>query len=600
MKQSSLRSSVAGWALIGGCGCAAWLGGTLSGAGPVPLPVPTRAVIEAHVDRSINVHGHYAAVRLPVTHGVPLWNPTAVKVAADGTVFVANYSGEILRLVDTDGDGLEDTALLFADVRRDGLRSPTALALRGREVFVATAQEVRVYTDTDGDGVADQSRTFFKDFPWSEHPFDWTFGLTFDRDGWLNFTLSTDSYNPAPAPDPRGLRGALLRVSPDGLRMERVATGFRFAYGMAIDPEGGMFISDNEGGGNPTEELNRVVSGAFYGHNPEKYKGHPETTPPLVTVRHGFGMVGIAFNPRTNDFGGTGGDLFMAAWGPDFLWDRGSILRVHLERMPDGGYRAEEFPFAHEVPKLGDVTFGAQGDLYVAQFGREGRGHTPYDRPTGGMYRFIHAPWYTPPAGSSPYPRIAGDTVHGRKLFESLGCAVCHSVGGKQELLGPDLGGIGDMFSEAEVLVAIRRPSEGIKSGHETVEVELRDGETVLGRVLRGDEESLVMIQAGNSRRVIPRGTIVTNRTLALSLMPEGLINGCSAQDVTDLLAYLGVRRPTRLQTLRAESKEGFRKWRLYSGRGEKAAVAGGVAAVLVLAGAGLRSGVRRLRQQSE
>ena len=364
--------------------------GALSAA---PAPVPTRATIEKHLDTDINVHGHFAAVRLPVTRGVPLWNPTAVKVADDGTVFVANYPGQIVRLVDSDGDGLEDTAVLFADIRRDGLRHATSLALRGREVFVATATEIRVYVDTDGDGVADQSRTFFKDFPCSTDTADWTFGLTFDRAGWLNFSLSTDSYNATPAPDPERLRGSLIKVSPDGSRMERVATGLRYPYGMAMNAGGDLFFSDNSGGGNPTEEINLVRAGAYYGHNPDKWPGHPPATPPLVPVHYGYGMVGIAFNPATNDFGGTAGDLFVASWGPDFLWERGAICRVHLQRNADGTYRAEEFPFAHEVPKLGDVAFGPQGDLYVAQFGREGHGHTPYDKPSGGMYRFIHAPW---------------------------------------------------------------------------------------------------------------------------------------------------------------------------------------------------------------
>lgn len=557
---------------------------------------PSRATIEKHVDTRINVHGHYAAVRLPVTHGVPLWNPTAVKVADDGTVFVANYTGEVLTLVDTDGDGLEDTARLFADVRRDGQRYATSLALRGKEVFVATAHEIRVYTDTDGDGVADQGRTFFKDFPWSQDPAEWVFALAFDREGWLNFTLSTDSYNATPAPDPKGLRGSLLRVSPDGRQVERVATGLRNAYGMALHPGGDLFFSDNQGGGNPTEEINLVRRGAFYGHHPEKFPGHPPATPPLVSVHFGYGLVGIAFNPLTNDFGGTAGDLFVGSWGPDFLWDRGSVSRVRLHRDPDGGYRAEEFPFAHEVPKVGDLAFGPKGDLYVAQFGQEGLGHVPYSKPSGGMYRFIHAPWFTPPAPHSPHPRIQGDLVHGRQVFEALGCATCHAIGGKQELLGPDLAGLGEMFTEQEVLTAIRYPSAAIKSGHEAVELTLKDGETVLGRVLRSDAGSVVMVQGGNTERVIPREQVATHRTLATSLMPEGLLAASTPRDVEDLLAYLGVRRPTRWHRIEAATTASFRTWRASTGRGMK--LAQGAALVGVLAGlAAAVAGWRRRRR---
>lgn len=585
-----LRARPISAAVLAGLGFAASV--VLRAAGPVP----TRSTIEKHEDATIAVHGNYAAVRLPITRGVPLWNPTAIKVAPDGTVFVANFNGEIVRLADSDGDGLEDTAILFADVRKDGLRLPTSLALRGREVFVGTASEIRVYEDVDGQGMAEKSRTFFSAFPSSSHAFDSVFGLTFDQAGRLYFSLSTDTYNPDPAPDPQGLRGSLLRVQPDGTGMERVATGLRFPYGMAINEAGELFFSDNKGGANVVEEINRFVPGAFYGHNPEKYPGHPPATQPEVTIRFGYGMVGIAFNPSTNDFGGTAGDLFVASWGPDFRWERGAISRVQFKRRADGSIRGEEFRFAHEVPKICDLAFGPQGDLYVAQFGREGNGHLPYHKPVGGTYRIIHAPWHLPPAGKPPHPLIEANAARGRELFTSLGCAACHSIGENRDYLGPDLEGIGDMFNEEEVLNAIRRPSDGIKSGHEAVELELKDGETVLGRVLRADQNTVVMLQAGNLERSIPRSQVRTNRMLMTSLMPTGLVDACPPEDLDDLLAYLKVRRAGRWERWQRQAEDRFRYWRASSSRVEKL-LAGAVGlAVLVGMAVGIRALVRRRR----
>jgi putative heme-binding domain-containing protein len=554
-------------------------------------PTPSRSAIEKHEDPSITVHGNYAAVRLPITRGVPLWNPTGIEVSPDGTVFVVNFTGEILRLSDSDGDGLEDTATLFADVRKEGLRLPTSLTLRGREVFVGTASEIRVYEDADGDGVADRNRTFFGAFPSTTHPFDSVFGLTFDKAGRLNFSLSTDSYNPAPAPDPQGLRGSLIRVQPDGTGMERIATGLRFPYGMAINEAGELYFSDNKGGGNPTEEINRVVPGSFYGHHPGKFTNHPPEVPPEVRVRYGYGLVGITFNSASNDFGGTRGDLFVGSWGPDFRWERGAISRIHFERQADGSLKGEEFRFAHEVPKISDLAFGPQGDLYVAQFGKETPGHLPYHRPVGGVYRIIHAPWHTPPQGKTPHPYIEADVVHGRQLFESLGCAACHSVGGNREMLGPDLEGIGEMFNEEEVMKAILVPSDGIKSGHEAVEVELLDGETVLGRVLTADEESVVLLQAGNVERTIARAEVRTNRMLMTSLMPTGLLNGCSSSDLDDLLAYLKVRRAGPLERWQRQAEDRFRYWRFATSRPKKALMGAGVLVVFL----GMVFGVWRL-----
>jgi putative heme-binding domain-containing protein len=564
----------------------------------VSASTPSRATIERHEDPSIAVHGNYAAVRLPISRGVPLWNPTAIEVAPDGTVFVANFHGEILRLVDSDGDGLEDTASLFADVRKDGLRLPTSIALRGNEVFVGTASEIRVYEDADRDGVAERSRTFFGAFPSTNHQFDSVYGMTFDPDGRLYFSLSTDSYNPAPASDPQGLRGSLLRVQPDGTGLERIATGLRFAYGMAINEKGELYLSDNKGGGNAFEEINRVVPGSFYGHNPEKFSNHPPAVPPTVRIRFGYGLVGLAFNPSTNDFGGTAGDLFVASWGPDFRWERGAISRIRFERQADGTIKGEEFRFAHEVPKISDLSFGPQGDLYVAQFGLETSGHLPYHKPVGGVFRIIHAPWHSPPAGKAPHPLIEADAVHGQQLFGSLGCTACHSVGGRQEMLGPDLEGIGDMFSEEEILNAIRNPSDGIKSGHEGVEIELADGESVLGRVLRSNDESVVVLQSGAVERSLARSQILTNRMLMTSLMPVGLLDSCSPSDVDDLLCYLKVRRAGAWERWRRNAEDRFRNWRFYTSRRDKlltlAALAFGVVLLTLIAGLLIRRRQKR------
>jgi putative heme-binding domain-containing protein len=126
------------------------------------------------------------------------------------------------------------------------------------------------------------------------------------------------------------------------------------------------------------------------------------------------------------------------------------------------------------------------------------------------------------------------------------------------------------MFSEEEILNAIRNPSDGIKSGHEGVEIELADGESVLGRVLRSNDESVVVLQSGNMERSILRSQILTNRMLMTSLMPVGLLDSCSASDVDDLLCYLKVRRAGVWERWQRNAEDRFRNWRFYTSRRDK------------------------------
>ena len=74
--------------------------------------------VKTNLDTTVKVYGHYAAVKLPISSGVTLWNPTQVAIGPGGLMYVANYTGEIFSLHDTDGDGLEDHAKLYCDVKK--------------------------------------------------------------------------------------------------------------------------------------------------------------------------------------------------------------------------------------------------------------------------------------------------------------------------------------------------------------------------------------------------------------------------------------------------------------------------------------------------
>ena len=531
------------------CGCG-WVA-VVAGLGRILGAEPSRAVIEGHLDASVEVYGHYAAVRLPLHQGVRLWNPTAIRVSPKGEIFVANYVGEIYRILDRDGDGLEDTAVLFCNVTKDGLRYPTSMAFRGNTLFVGTAQEIRAYQDADGDGVAERSWTLLK-LPCGDDTQNWTFGLCVGPDDNFYVALSTDSYQPKPAVDAEGWRGSLLRVSPDGRQVERLATGLRFAPGLAFDPEGNLFFTDNEGGGNPTEELNLFMPGKFYGHNPGKFSvpNQDSGVAPLARLTSGRGTCGMTFNARDNDFGGAAGEIFVAFWGVGQVARDGSIGRLKIWRDSDGTFRVRELPFCAWLSKAYDLTFGPSRDLYVTQFGPTVMEMTPSPQATGAVYRLIPAPWFTPTYQQPPtFPRIRGDVARGKQLFVSRGCAQCHSLDGTTELLGPNLARLGERLDYPAALQAVLDPSQSIRTGYESQIVETEDGEMVQGRIVTSDAKQVTLMVAGNQTVTIPRPTIQRQRSSKRSLMPEGLLAGLSEKQRFDLFAYLEIQeRPQRLR----------------------------------------------------
>ncbi|MGX1930947.1 DUF7133 domain-containing protein [Flagellimonas sp. 2504JD4-2] len=508
--------------------------------GIIAGPSTWEETIEMHIDTSVRVYGNYAAVKLPITKGVEIWNPAAIAIDSLGVIYGSNYTGEIYSLIDSDKDGLEDTAQLFCDVGDDGLRYPTSIIFRNSKLFVATTQEIRVYEDTDGDGRSDNSYTFFDDFPYTMHPFDWTFALEFDSEGYLYAILCTDSWNDDPAPDPEGLRGSILKIDPDGKSYERIATGLRFAYGMRFNEHGDLFFSDNRGNENKYEELNLVVKDGFYGNNQPKYPNHPPIKDPIIKLEYGFAPTGIRFNSKNNDFGDTAGNLFIAFFGPDGQWEDGSLSRVKLTKSTvDGSYAVKEFPVADKIAKLSDLVFGKNGDLYLAQFGIEGTFHKPYKKPMGSYYRFIHAPWVVPDNLDNNTSVVFGNVHEGKKIFNQRACATCHSVDGKEDLLGPDLLGVGKLLPGGGLLESIIDPNRNIKTGFDQSLITKKDGFILSGRIVTANSKSISLMVAGNKIVEIEKSEIETSELVEKSLMPEGLLSGLTDAEIKDLLGYL-------------------------------------------------------------
>ncbi|WP_228527611.1 DUF7133 domain-containing protein [Pararhodonellum marinum] len=488
------------------------------------------------------VYGHYRLEMLPIDKGVSIVNPIQISLGPNGHIYAANQTGEIYRLLDSDGDGLEDEAALYVDVSEFGLRSPSGFTYRGDTVYIGTSQEIRAFVDMDGDGRADSSWTFFNEIPFSNHPYEWTTGLNFGPDGWLYCAMSTDSWNAGASPDPKGYRGAIIRISPDGKQSEILASGIRSVYGVGFNQEGDLFFTDNEGGGNPHEELNLLVAGAFYGHNPLKYGSPGKLQEPAHILKTEVAPGGMAFNSTENDFGDAAGQLFIAFYGPGERWQRGGVGRVKIEKQDDSNYVFEEFPVA-DIPKLSDLAFGKNGDLYLAQHGRSDYWYNPTETQTGGFFRLIYDPEVspTPVAQRELKPSDLSENAieAGKQLFAERACSACHQVDESEELLGPNLNDIGNRLSRAEIREEIEAPSEIIKPSMMGVKITLNDGKVQLGRIINTDEKHLSVMLVGNFVEKIPRDQIIKVEEEKKSLMYEGLLSGLSEQEIEHLLDYI-------------------------------------------------------------
>lgn len=303
----------------------------------------------------------------------------------DGKLVALGYDGNIHLLTDTDGDGLEDKAVLFWD-NQGRIRSAIGMDLtppnyeHGQGVFVASKGKVSLIVDTDGDGRADKEQVLASGWPDRPHNVD-TIGLAVDRrDNSIYFGVGTPNYangylldSKGKAQfDPKDERGSIIRIAPDLKSREIFCNGVRFSVALRFNRSGDLFCTDQEGAtwlpnGNPFDELLHLQKGRYYGFPPRHPKHLPDVIdePSLVDFAPQHqSTCGLAFNEPVN-----GGPIFGPSWWADDAFiigaSRGKLYRNQLAKT-DHGYIARTQLLACFNMMPIDVCLSPKGDLLVS------------------------------------------------------------------------------------------------------------------------------------------------------------------------------------------------------------------------------------------
>jgi putative heme-binding domain-containing protein len=135
------------------------------------------------------------------------------------------------------------------------------------------------------------------------------------------------------------------------------------------------------------------------------------------------------------------------------------------------------------------------------------------------------------------YASRPGNVDQGKALFTTT-CLVCHTVHGEGRNLGPTLNGAGAMDPES-LLRSIVTPGAAIESGYYRYRVETKDGEITDGLFVSQNENEIILRPATGEDVYLPRSTVRKAGFTKTSMMPDGLVDALSPQDVANLFAYL-------------------------------------------------------------
>ncbi len=143
-----------------------------------------------------------------------------------------------------------------------GMFQPLGIKVVNEEIFVTCRDQLVKLHDFNGDLETDFYESFNNDHQVTDHFHEFAMGLQVDKEG--NFYYAKSGRHAREALVPQ--HGTLIKVSKDGQKTEIIATGFRAANGVCINPDGTFIVTDQEGHWNPMNRINWVKKGGFYGN----------------------------------------------------------------------------------------------------------------------------------------------------------------------------------------------------------------------------------------------------------------------------------------------------------------------------------------------
>jgi putative membrane-bound dehydrogenase-like protein len=226
-----------------------------------------------------------------------LVNPADMDVDSRGRVWItegANYrrwsnpplrpdGDRIVILEDTDGDGRADNAKTF--YQGLDVNSALGICVLGHKVIVSCSPNIMVFTDADGDDKADgPPQILFSGISGVQHDHG-AHAFVFGPDGKLYFNMGNEGRQ-LKTPDGKSYvvdlagnevhangkpyrQGLVFRCNPDAGDVETLGWNFRNNYEVNLDSFGTLWQSDNDDDGNKSVRVNYVMEYGNFGYTDE-------------------------------------------------------------------------------------------------------------------------------------------------------------------------------------------------------------------------------------------------------------------------------------------------------------------------------------------
>ena len=305
------------------------------------------------------------------------------------------WKEKIWRFEDPNDDGhFDKKSLFFEGLNTEVTGLAGGILFRDNAAYVTCIPDMLKITDTDGDGRGDKTEVLATGFGihigYGGHDMH---GPTMGYDGRIYWTIGDKGFSVRSregAVFHYPYHGGMFRCEPDGSNFEVFAHGLRNPQELAYDEYGNWFIVDNDGDFGDRERFHYLLEGTdtgwratwqyrsnrkfaeHGGYNPwmadglwkPHFDGQPAYLTPAIS-NYSDGPCGFAYNPGT---------ALNEKYQRYFFVTEFPGKNVRAFRTePDGaGFKMVGEHVAHHGTMTTGINFGADGALYLADWGNNG------------------------------------------------------------------------------------------------------------------------------------------------------------------------------------------------------------------------------------
>ncbi len=150
-----------------------------------------------------------------------------------------------------------------------------------------------------------------------------------------------------------------------------------------------------------------------------------------------------------------------------------------------------------------------------------------------------------PPTGAELEALVAevrerGEAARGEAIYRrpSATCMNCHAIAGAGGRVGPDLASVGASAPIDYLVDSLYQPNKAVKEGYHSLVVATTSGKVITGVKQREADGELVLRDADDREVVVPSKDIEESKQGG-SLMPAGLVDTLTREEVVDLTRFL-------------------------------------------------------------